>query len=300
MHLVNRACPVDTSIDLMQRSFTRNRMHNEKNTPAMVVMKQTCEIEQHPKHLVALIRDVAAHIPIVSHNFDSLWFLMVTAAAVVVAATTMMIFYRRFYYDDAPFFVHRRFYEHFFFLNDTQNTTVFLGPDCFRFCLRMKKKTTLVLIKFNRLQGFVWKSLDVRITYCAVAMVTDNIWWYHSYQQLLSLFPIFWILLIFLPTAFAIWLLATDMDGEMPTFYIGVFFNFMEYNRCCETNQTRCFICDGFFGVNQEISRNRHLCLLYAVRISSFYKSFLFIQIFYSNYYYLFLEIYGNFRKFPI
>lgn len=69
---MNRACPVDTSIDLMQRLFTRNRMHNEKNTPAMVVMKQTCEIEQHPKHLVALIRDVAAHIPIVSHNFDSL------------------------------------------------------------------------------------------------------------------------------------------------------------------------------------------------------------------------------------
>lgn len=115
------------------------------------------------------------------------------------------------------------------------------------------KKTTLVLIKLNRLQGFVWKSLDVRITNCAVAMVTDNIWWYHSYQQLLSLFPIFWILLIFLPTAFAIWLLATDMDGEMPTFYIGVFFNFMEYNRCCETNQIRWIIRNGFFGVNQEI-----------------------------------------------
>lgn len=184
----------------------------------MVVMKQTCEIEQHPKHLVALIRDVAAHIPIVSHNFDSLWFLMVTAAAVVVvAAATLMIFYRRFYYDDAPFLCAQRILWALFFERHTKYNR-FPGSGLLSILLTNEKKTTLVLIKLNRLEGFVWKSLDVRITNCAVAMVTDNIWWYHSYQQLLSLFPIFWILLIFLPTAFAIWLLATDMDGEMLTF----------------------------------------------------------------------------------
>lgn len=183
------------------------------------------------------------------------------------------------------FFVHRRFYEHFFFERHTKYNR-FPGSGLLSILLTNEKKTTLVLIKLNRLEGFVWKSLDVRITNCAVAMVTDNIWWYHSYQQLLSLFPIFWILLIFLPTAFAIWLLATDMDGEMLTFWIGVFFNFMEYNRCCETNQMRWIIRNGFFW-SESGNIEKSTFFACALRSTKFHHSAIFFcNLFFFNFFY--------------
>lgn len=132
-----------TSIDLNE---------NEKNwmqlmeSQLFVVTEQTCEIEQHPKQSIASIRVALAHTPIVSHNFDFLWFSMATADADVAEALVgaAISFCRRFY-DVAPFCS----------TDDFMSTRVFFvrkKPFSWWFRLPMLE---IVLVLFGKLNHFV-------------------------------------------------------------------------------------------------------------------------------------------------
>lgn len=92
---------VQSTLESTSWNACSQEMENAQRQSNISVTKQTCEIARHLKPLVASIRVVRAHTPIVLHKFDSLWFSMAAVAAVAVA---MMTFCRLFYYDDAPFF----------------------------------------------------------------------------------------------------------------------------------------------------------------------------------------------------